>query len=166
MPELLTELDPHLERLTGSPAPRTPGFALLLDLLRERSTTLSEMAEQARFAVVDRIETDQKAAKKFLKPTALPILESLSKGLAGLSANADDADGAWNEASIEKVFESVRAEHGDVGMGKLAQPVRVALTGTSVSPGIYQTLVAVGQPLTLSRLDATIARLQGSTSHA
>ena len=166
MPELLTELDPHLERLTGSPAPRTPGFALLLDLLRERSTTLSEMAEQARFAVVDRIETDQKAAKKFLKPTALPILESLSKGLAGLSANADDADGAWNEASIEKVFESVRAEHGDVGMGKLAQPVRVALTGTSVSPGIYQTLVAVGQPLTLSRIDDTITRLQSSAPDA
>jgi glutamyl-tRNA synthetase len=166
MPELLTELDPHLERLAGSPAPRTAGFALLLDLLRERSTTLSEMAEQARFAVVDRIETDEKAAKKFLKPAAQPILESLSKGLSGLSESAGDASGSWDVSGIEQVFESVRAQHGDIGMGKLAQPVRVAVTGTSVSPGIYETLVALGRQRTVGRIDDAIARLRASAANA
>ncbi len=166
MPDLLAALDPHLEALAGSPAPRTPGFELLVDLLRERSSTLCEMAEKARFAAVDEIETDEKAAKKFLKPAALPILESLLKGLSGLAdaagetGTADDPGGSWNTVGIEGIFEAVRAEHGDVGMGKLAQPVRVAITGTSVSPGIYETLVALGRDRTLGRIQDAIARVR------
>jgi glutamyl-tRNA synthetase len=167
MPELLTSLDPYLEPLTGAPAPRDPGFAMLLDLLRERSTTLCEMASQARFAAVDSVETDEKAAKKFLKPASLPILESLSKRLSELVAapsgtpNPGDAS-SWSETGIEQVFEAVRAEHDDIGMGKLAQPVRVAVTGTSVSPGIYETLVALGKDKTVRRIDETIERVRSS----
>ena len=166
MPELLCALDPYIEPLTGAPAPRTPGFLKLLDLLRERSTTLGEMAAQARFAAVDRVETDPKAAKKFLKPAALPILESLARGLSALapeSSGTDDATGVWSEQGIEQVFEAVRAEHGDVGMGKLAQPVRVAITGTSVSPGIYETLVALGKERSVIRIEDAIGRMRSGT---
>jgi glutamyl-tRNA synthetase len=53
---------------------------------------------------------------------------------------------------MESIFESVRAAHGDLGMGKLAQPVRVAVTGSAASPGIYETLEVLGKTRALSRL--------------
>lgn len=174
MPELLAALDPYIEQLTGSPAPRTRGFELLLDLLRERSATLCEMAAKARFAVVDRIETDPKAAKKFLKPACLPILQSLAEGLSALSepsalsalSEPGGGEGGWNEKGIERVFEAVRAAHDDVGMGKLAQPVRVAVTGSSVSPGIYETLVALGKARSVSRINDAVERVRAIADSA
>ena len=58
------------------------------------------------------------------------------------------------------MFEEVRARHGDLPMGKLAQPVRVAVTGGAVSPGIYETLAVLGKPRSLERLAAAIQYLR------
>ena len=55
---------------------------------------------------------------------------------------------------------------GDVGMGKLAQPVRVAVTGTSISPGIYETLVALGKLKTVGRIDDTIRHMRANATEA
>ena len=55
----------------------------------------------------------------------------------------------------------MRARHGNLGMGKLAQPVRVAITGSSASPGIYETLAVVGKQRTVTRLAAAIDHVQG-----
>ena len=104
------------------------------------------MARRARFLVVDRVDYDEKAAKKFLRPAALPNLRSLHDRLGRLDA--------WGHAPLEASFEAVRTEHGDIGMGKLAQPVRVAVTGSSASPGIYETLAVVGRERTLTRIAA------------
>ena len=101
-----------VESLGGTEEP----FESLLELLRERSATLVEMAEKARFAAVDRVEPDEKASKKFLKAASLPILESLSAGLSALSDTGGGPDACWDEAGIERVFESVRAAHDDIGM--------------------------------------------------
>ena len=151
---LLAALDPFLIELAGNPAPRTPEFARLVDLLRERSQTLEEMAEKAVFAVAEEISMDAKAVKKHLKPACLPILESLEQELGQLRS--------WNESEMGNAFETVRLKQGDVSMGKLAQPIRVAVTGTSVSPGIYETLEALGREKTLARIATAITLARSS----
>jgi len=67
---------------------------------------------------------------------------------------------AWDDASIEKAFEHVAAANGDIKLGKLAQPVRVAVTGGPVSPGIHETLAVLGPARTLARIDDAIARIE------
>lgn len=145
---LFTRALPFLEAVAGGPVRDEPGLRRLLELLRERSHTLVEMAEQTRWLVCDVLQYDEKAVQKHLRPVAAPLLSALRTGLA-------DAD-PWNEASIEKVFEHVAAAQGDIKMGKLAQPARVAVTGRSVSPGIYETLEVVGRERCLARLDAAV----------
>jgi glutamyl-tRNA synthetase len=148
MDELFSALAPQLERVAGRPVERSPSLEALIELLRERSKTLPEMAERAGWLLKEAIQYDQKAARKHLVPAARPILESLRRSLAEL----DD----WSQGSIEAVFEAVRTEHGDIGMGKLAQPVRVAVTGSAASPGIYETLEVLGQRRALGRIDEAI----------
>jgi glutamyl-tRNA synthetase len=149
--ELIRDLLPFLEREAEGKVEVTPGLEQLVDLLRERSKTLVEMARQARFLVCDEIAYDEKAAKKHLKPAIRPALEDLHAALAGLDA--------WSEATIEAVFDRVREYHGDLAMGKIAQPVRVAVTGGAVSPGIFETLAALGKERSVSRIAAAAAFL-------
>ena len=119
-----------------------------IELLRDRSKTLMEMAEGAAFLLHDQIEYQEKAAKKFLNAETAPRLKALQKGLGEL------AD--WNHAGIQQVFEQVQASLDGIGMGKLAQPIRVALTGGTVSPGIFETLEVLGQSCSLERLQRAI----------
>jgi glutamyl-tRNA synthetase len=146
--ELLRGLAPFLREEAGRPVEPTPELAKLVDLLRERSTTLRELAQRARFFLHDVIVYEEKAAAKFLTPEALPLLQSLHDRLAALPQ--------WSEASLEQVFEQVRSENGGLGMGKLAQPVRVAVTGSQASPGIYDTLAVLGQRRSVGRLAEAI----------
>ena len=158
MPDLLEALDPHMLARTQKPAPRTAGFEALVDLLRERSKTLEEMAEKSSWAVVDEVVFDEKAAKKHLRSKSLPLLEALVDALLALPD--------WNTPALETAFESVRVAQGDISMGKLAQPVRVAITGTSVSPGIYETLYALGRDRSLARIQEAIERIQSQAGDA
>jgi glutamyl-tRNA synthetase len=120
----------------------------LLDLLRERSDQLVQMAEKARFALVDEIEIEPGPAKKHLRPVALEPLEAF---IQALELTPD-----WTLASIEQAFEQTCKAQGDLKLGKLAQPVRVAVTGTGASPGIYETLEIVGRERTLTRLKTAV----------
>ena len=116
--------------------------------LRERAKTLVELVEFASFYLNDEIAIDPKAAAKFLKPE---IAEPL-----GAVANELDALGAgFTETSIQTAFERVLARFG-LKLGQLAQPVRVALTGGTVSPGIYEVIAVLGRPRTVARLSAAI----------
>ena len=142
--ELLARLEPFFAGVAGRKVEPGPELGDLTDLLRERSKTLLDLAERARFVLHDEVAYDEKAAKKFLKPQALKPLGDLHDRLAKLEA--------WTEADIEQAFEAVRAVHDDLPMGKLAQPVRVAVTGSSASPGIFETLRVLGQSRTVSRI--------------
>jgi len=146
--DLLAVLAPFLEGVAGHSVEPTPELGRLVDLLRERAKTLEDLAERARFLLREEIHYDEKAAKKFLKPAALPLLEDLQRRLGSLEA--------WTEAGLEQTFEAVRAAQGDIGMGKLAQPVRVAVTGSSASPGIYETLEVLGQQRSVARIAEAI----------
>ena len=141
---LFEAASPFLDAVTHRQVIRDEATDRLLDLLRERSTTLVEMAEKARFALVEHVEIDPDAANKHLRPAVLDGLEQLIAALAPLSA--------WNAASIEAAFEQACKAAGDLKLGKLAQPVRVAVTGTTASPGIYETLDVAGRERVLARL--------------
>jgi glutamyl-tRNA synthetase len=151
---LLRDALPFLEREVDAKVEVTPGLERLLDLLRERSKTLAEMAQQARFLLVDEIELDEKAARKHLKPAVAPALASLLAELEGLDS--------WSEAGIEGAFSRALAAHGDLKIGKLAQPVRVAITGGAVSPGIFETLAALGREKTLRRIGDALRSLEAA----
>ncbi len=142
--DLATAAAPFLQEVAGRPVATTPALEKLLDLLRERSKTLREMAERAAFALHDDVAYDEKAARKHLRKEIGPVLRDLHDRLAALEP--------WTAGSLEPVFESVLADHGDLKMGKLAQPVRVAVTGTAASPGIFETLEVLGRARTLGRL--------------
>ncbi len=139
---------PFLESVAGRQIERSPAIDRLLDLLRERSHHLKEMAEKARFALVDEIEIEAGPAKKHLRPVALEPLEALVGRL--------EASGDWTRDSLETCFEETCAAFDGLKLGKLAQPVRVAVTGTSASPGIYETLEVVGRDRALARLGKAV----------
>jgi glutamyl-tRNA synthetase len=146
--ELMRELLPFLAQAVGHAVTPTPALEKLVELLRERSKTLVEMAELARFLVSDAIAYDTKAAEKHLKRELEPMLRDLHERLLALED--------WSEPALERAFEAVRASHGSPPMGKLAQPVRVAITGGAVSPGIFETLVVLGKPRSVGRIAEAI----------
>ena len=146
--DLVQRLLPFLETLVRRSVPATPELGRLVELLRERSSTLREMAEHSGFLVSDEIRYEEKAAKKHLKPSVEPVLADLHEGLAAL----DD----WTEAALEAVFEAVRARHDGLSMGRIAQPVRVAITGTAASPGIFETLAVLGKQRSVGRIAEAI----------
>jgi glutamyl-tRNA synthetase len=120
----------------------------IVEALRERATTLVEMAEQARVYVADLQGYDPKGAAKYLTPAASDLLGQVRAGLARLDE--------WTVESTQRVVEDV-AQTSGAGMGKVAQPVRVAVTGGTASPGIGVTLRILGRQRTLERLDRAVA---------
>jgi glutamyl-tRNA synthetase len=124
-----------------------PDLALTVEALRERSQTLQEMAERAHCYYEEYESFDDKSATAHLKPAAREPLEALRSAFSGL------AD--WTEAATEGAVKTI-ADRLDLKLGKVAQPLRVALTGRSASPGIGTTLVLVGRERTLARIDRAI----------
>ncbi|HEY1268880.1 MAG TPA: glutamate--tRNA ligase [Candidatus Binatia bacterium] len=120
--------------------------------LQERAKTLVELVELAHFYLSDDIKYDEKATKKFLTADICAPLEEL---IQKLEAIAD-----FNEKNIEAAFNEVLQRH-NLQLGKLAQPVRVALTGTTVSPGIYEVLAVLGKERALERLRAGLNNISG-----
>ena len=155
--ELTGLLVPFLER-AGLPVPRDRAWLTrVVETLRERAKTLVELAEFCRFYLVDRIEPDAKAAAKHLTAQIAPALGDLVARLEALPR--------WDAAGIEAAFQQTLAAHG-LKLGALAQPVRVAVTGGTVSPGIYEVLDVLGRERSLGRLRAVESRLADALSAA
>ena len=156
--ELATRVVPFLER-AGLPVPADRAWlARAVATLRERAKTLVELAEMARFYLVDTVAPAPEVAAKHLKPELMPAVDDLAARLAALAA--------WDHAHIEGAVQATLAAHG-LALGKLAQPVRVAVTGGTVSPGIYEVLDVLGRERTLARLRAAragVAAQSGTTA--
>src|ERR1700728_188775 len=118
---------------------------------RERAKTMKEMATNSRFFFSDRIEMDPKAVAKHLTAEARTVLAQVRGQLAGLPQ--------WDALSINGLLNQLSAQL-QVGLGKVAQPVRVAVTGSAVSPPIDATLALLGRERSLARLDAALAGAQ------
>jgi glutamyl-tRNA synthetase len=135
----------------GYPVPQDKSWLeRMVATLRERSKTLVELVGSAGFYLTDDIPIDENAAHKFLTADIRVPLAKLLDKLAGL----DD----FTETGIEQVFSAVLQELG-LSMGKLAQPVRVALTGSTVSPGIHEVIAVLDKERTIKRLRSALQRL-------
>jgi len=117
----------------------------------ERAETLLHMATSARYCYEDFEVIDEKSAKKHLRPVILESLKAVRTKLARLEH--------WGETAIADVIQQVASDYG-LKMGKLGQPVRVAVTGGPVSPPIDVVLRLVGQNRTLERLDYAIRLIE------
>ncbi len=125
-----------------------PPLKAVIDAFRERATTLEEMAESSWYLFDDVTEIEEKAAKKHLRPVVKePLL-----ALRNLFAEQD----LWEASAIHAAIDAVAADCG-VSFGKLGQPLRVAVTGGSVSPPIDITVELVGKDGTLKRIDRALA---------
>jgi glutamyl-tRNA synthetase len=120
---------------------------------RERAKTLKEMAQNSVFFFQDVTAYEEKAAKKNLGSDAGPVLAAVRKCLAELPE--------WHASGIHSAIEQVAADCA-VGMGKVAQPIRVAVSGTAVSPPIDATLEILGRDAVLARIDRAIAYINTS----
>jgi glutamyl-tRNA synthetase len=116
---------------------------------RERAKTLKEMAQNSRFCFTDEVAVDPKAAAKHLAGGGLEMLAKVRERLAALPD--------WNAAAIHAALEELATTLG-AGLGKIAQPVRVAVTGTAISPPIDATLELLGRERSLARIDSAMGR--------
>jgi len=139
-------LRPHLAQLGVDPD-AGPDLAGVVCALRERSKTLVEMAEGARFFFADPVAYDEKAVVKHLGEEGRGALRAAQAALTELTE--------WTTEAIHAVIESVAAA-GGWKMGQIAQPLRVAVSGTSVSPPIDQTLQLLGRDASLGRIEAAL----------
>ncbi|HHI97909.1 MAG TPA: hypothetical protein ENJ96_08675 [Thermodesulfatator atlanticus] len=113
-----------------------------LETVKPRARTLLEAAEMLRFYLVEEIDYDPEAARKFLTPDIAPVLERLLEELSGVE---------FKDEPLERLFRGLAEETG-LKLKKIAQPVRVALTGKTVSPGLFEIMRILGRERVLRRL--------------
>ncbi|HKY09160.1 MAG TPA: glutamate--tRNA ligase, partial [Candidatus Binatia bacterium] len=147
LPELARDIVPFIVA-KGYPVPQDQAWLeKMIATLRERAKTLAELVEAARYYLSDDVAFDEKAAKKFLTREVAAPIGTLIENLSEL--------GEFTEGNIERAFARTLETHG-LAMGTLAQPVRVALTGGTVSPGIHDVIAVLGKERTISRLQSAL----------
>ncbi len=139
-------LYPYLQDLGLDPS-NGPEPSAVADGFRERAETLVHMAESCRYCYEDFDEIDPVAAKKNLRPVILEPLVDVRRRFETLAE--------WTKESLGRAVRDC-AEAYDVNLGKLGQPIRVAITGGTTSPPIDVTLALVGRDKSLARLDHAI----------
>ena len=118
-------------------------------LYRDNISLLAEFPQKASYFLEEEITYAEKAVKKHLRKDGVKeILEEMRGSLSALET--------FDEESVEGVLRSIAKER-EVGFGKVAQPLRVAITGDSVSPGIYETAVQMGKERVTKRIANALA---------
>jgi glutamyl-tRNA synthetase len=119
-------------------------------IAQEKAQTMAEVWPLIAFLFEEPVE-DEKAWRKTMKGHAAGALTAAREALAGLEE--------FSAASVEAALEPIPERLG-LGAGKIYQPIRVAITGTTISPGIFESVAALGQERTLQRIDTALARLE------
>ena len=146
---LLQELEGWMA-FTGLPEPSEGQRAQLqaaMPFLKDRAKTLAELHEKARFVLTGRpVEPDEKARS---------ALDSVSRSiLCELTPRLHNA--SWTREALEETVAGMASEHG-LGLGKLAQPLRAALSGRTVSPSVFDMMLVIGREETVARLQDAAA---------
>jgi len=137
----------HMGSLGIDPS-QGPDLVEVVKLQQERAKTLVEMAANSRFFYQDVTEYDEKAAKKNLTAASVEILEDMHQRLAALPEwKAEPIHAHIKECSVAR----------EIGMGKVAQPIRVAITGNTISPPLDVTLELLGSERALSAIKSAVA---------
>jgi glutamyl-tRNA synthetase len=139
--------------LKGKGIHAEPGHYLngVIGTLKQRSKTFLEMAEGAEFYFQEKVRLDETAAAKFLTPATLDSLKLIAQAL--------ESAGTFDQPSLEKLF-TVILEKTGWKFGKIAQPLRVALTGKTVSPGIFEMMEALGKDRVVARINEAVSYIE------
>ena len=127
-----------------------PDLVAVVQSLQERAATMIEMAEGAEFYFAEKIEYQEKAKNKFLKPEQKDLFTIVSDQLKVCPD--------FTEVQLEAAFAEIMQLTG-LKFGKVAQPLRVALTGGVASPSIYEVLQVLGKKVSLQRIDQALNSL-------
>ena len=141
------ELSWHIQRLGYDPS-MGPELTEVISVFRERAYTLKEMAEKAAFCYVTPMTYEEAAYRKHMTPDIIPALTACREAFAGM--------GTWTAPAIHEALQHMMTQFG-LKLPQLAQPLRIAMTGSTTSPSIDLTLALLGQSTTVSRLDALLA---------
>jgi len=147
------EFDWHLRKLGVDPV-NGPALAAVIEQQRERCRTLVEMAEKSKFFYAELDGYNDKDAAKHLTAEGAALLGELAGALAALPE--------WSAPALHAAVNGF-AEGRGLGLGKVAQPIRVAVVGMAISPPIDQTLFLLGRDRTLARLKAAVAYVQNKS---
>ncbi len=150
--KLLAHFKAYL-KVVDSPVAKTNDETLLRFIkICEGARTLADIEHKCKFLFTadDRIEYDEKAVQKVLfKDNGLAMLKLVRDKLAGMAE--------LTEQGIEDMLRALAEEH-KVGLGKVAQPLRVAITGSTISPPIFDSVQLLGKEQTLKRIDITVRK--------
>ncbi len=142
-------LKPFMQELKIDYQTSGPTLEELVVGLRERAETLREMAIKSRY-FYENFEQYEDDAKKHLTPEIIPFVEAFKQSLEKLDA--------WTDEALHQAIEEVAKQFG-LKLGKIAQPIRVAVTGSTVSPPLNTTLRLIGKQNTLKRISAVLLYL-------
>jgi glutamyl-tRNA synthetase len=126
------------------------GLRAACEIAQDKAQTLDEVWPLIAFLFEPPVEDDA-AWRKVMKDGTLPLLEAAREALAATSA--------FDAATLEEALSPLPEALG-VKPGKLYQPIRVAITGTTVSPGIFESLAVLGRERALERIDSAVRRLR------
>lgn len=149
-------LSPHMGNLGIDPS-QGPDLVAVAEAHQERVRSLVEMAEMSAFCYQDYEAFEENAAKKHLRSAAREPLERIRETL--------DSLGEWTTETLHAAVERVSVDL-DVKMGKVAQPLRVAVVGRAASPGIDVTLYLVGKEASLRRIDKALDYIRQREANA
>ncbi len=146
--ELATHLQFQCEQLGLETTTSSPPLAQIVEIQAERAKTLKEMAQNSRYFFTQNIQFNDKAVQKHLKPTIRTPLTDLCQRLEQLTE--------WNPEAIHALIHDI-AKYYELKLGKIAQPLRVAVTGGTISPPIDVTVCLIGQTRSVERIKQALA---------
>jgi len=149
----IAELIIPLMKDKGYKAELDDKLLMIIEQLRDRSKTIIDFVDQSHYFYTDHIEYEKKARDKFLKEYNIPVFKSLIKQLTMLES--------FDQDSIHKTFEDIMKKT-DRKLEKIAQPTRVALTGGTVSPGIFEVMEILGKEKVIDRLNKALSAIGGN----
>ncbi|HWP47602.1 MAG TPA: glutamate--tRNA ligase [Candidatus Limnocylindrales bacterium] len=144
--ELARLLIPFLEK-KGFKVEEGPWLTRVVQTLQERSKTLVEMADRAEFYFQETIPYQEKVVQKFFRKETVEALQELIRDLEQLES--------FEEKELEKIFRNIIDRKG-LKLADIAQPVRIALTGGTASPGLFEIMAILGKERVLKRIKQVI----------
>ena len=155
LPQLAREVRPFIERAGYTQIPGDEAWLeKMIATLRERAKTMVELVDFAKFYLSDAITIRSQGRGQVFQAGD-------RRAVKRARAEIESIDAEFNEATVQAAFERV-LERFTMKLGQLAQPVRVALTGGTVSPGIYEVIAVLGKARTVARLRAALERVEST----